>query len=164
MSQFAMIGTNVCERRKDMIIENPMDRAKGRNNEPGMPVMVNAGANTASIQSRINNLGKAISLQASQIAKALGLPISRCWCIFSIVTVLSSTRIPIAKASPLRDMRLMVCPKSFRKSTPEITDIGMVRITISAALRSPKNRRTISPVRIAPIAPSVIKLFTELMT
>ncbi len=56
-----MMGTNVCERRKDTIIENPMDRAKGRNSEPGIPVMVNAGANTANIQSRINNFGKAIS-------------------------------------------------------------------------------------------------------
>ncbi|MNX65912.1 hypothetical protein D3C86_969870 [compost metagenome] len=145
-------------------MENPMDRAKGKNRDPGIPVIVNAGANTARIHNKINSFGRAISLQASQIANALGLPISRCWCIFSIVTVLSSTRMPIASANPLSDIRLIVCPNSFRKSTPEITEIGIVRITIKAALRSPKNNKTIRPVSIAPIAPSVIKLLTELMT
>ena len=141
-----------------------MDKANGRNNDPGIPVMVNAGANTARIHSKINNFGKAISLQASQMASALGFPISRCWWIFSIVTVLSSTRIPIASANPLNDIRLIVCPNNFRNNTPEIIEIGIVRITIKAALLSPKNKSTINPVNIAPISPSVIKLFTELIT
>ena len=60
-------------------MENPIANANGKNKDPGMPAMVKAGANTAKIQSRINNLGSAISLQASQIARAFGLPISKCW-------------------------------------------------------------------------------------
>ncbi|MNI79224.1 hypothetical protein D3C73_1356670 [compost metagenome] len=98
------------------------------------------------------------------MASALGFPISKCWCIFSIVTVDSSTRIPIAKASPLSVMMLMVCPNNFRNKTPAIMDVGMVRITMSAARLSPRNSKTIKPVKIAPIAPSLIRLFTALIT
>ena len=55
-------------------MENPIAIANGRNRAPGMPFIVSAGANTASIQNRISNFGKAISLQASQIASDLGFP------------------------------------------------------------------------------------------
>jgi len=89
-------------------MEKPIANASGRNNAPGMPFIVKAGANTARIQNRIRSFGKAISLQASQIASALGLPISKCWCIFSMVTVDSSTRIPIASDSPLSVMIFIV--------------------------------------------------------
>ena len=40
----------------------------------------------------------------------------------------------------------------------------MVKITINAPRLSPKKSNTIKPVSIAPIAPSVIKLFTALIT
>ncbi|MNV40528.1 hypothetical protein D3C71_1321400 [compost metagenome] len=81
-----------------------------------------------------------------------------------MVTVDSSTRIPIANASPLKDMMLMVCPKSFKNSTPATIEVGMVRITINAALLSPRNKSTIRPVSKAPITPSLIRLFTALIT
>ena len=55
-------------------MEKAIAIANGRNNEPGIPVMVKAGAKTARIQSRISNFGKAISLQASQMARAFGFP------------------------------------------------------------------------------------------
>ena len=59
-------------------MEKAMAIASGRNKEPGIPVIVKAGANTARIQSKISNLGKAISLQASQMASAFGFPSARC--------------------------------------------------------------------------------------
>ncbi|MNL43394.1 hypothetical protein D3C87_1659040 [compost metagenome] len=74
----------------------------------GIPVMIKAGVNTARIQSRINNLGTEISSNASRIALCLTFFISICWCIFSIVTVASSTRIPIDNARPLNVMILIV--------------------------------------------------------
>ncbi|MNX50021.1 hypothetical protein D3C86_806380 [compost metagenome] len=58
----------------------------------------------------------------------------------------------------------MVCPNNFRNKTPEIIEIGMVKITINAARLSPKKSKTINPVKTAPIIPSVIKLLTELIT
>ena len=45
-----------------------------------------------------------------------------------------------------------------------VMEAGMVRITINAPRLSPRKSNTIRPVRMAPIAPSVIKLFTALMT
>ncbi|MNX46215.1 hypothetical protein D3C86_767520 [compost metagenome] len=58
----------------------------------------------------------------------------------------------------------MVWPNNFNSNTEEIIEIGIVRMTIKAALLSPRNNRTIKPVNTAPIAPSVTKLFTELIT
>ncbi|MNE55754.1 hypothetical protein D3C80_1506090 [compost metagenome] len=126
--------------------------------------MINAGANTARIQRRINNFGKAISLHASKMACAFDFFIAKCWWIFSIVTVLSSTRIPTANANPDNDIMLIVCPNSFKNNTPEMIEIGIVRITIIAALVSRKNSITIKPVSNAPNTPSIIKLFTALIT
>jgi hypothetical protein len=40
----------------------------------------------------------------------------------------------------------------------------MVKTTIKAPRLSPKNNSTLSPVSIAPIAPSVIKLLTAVIT
>ena len=81
-----------------------------------------------------------------------------------MVTVLSSTRIPIARASPLKDIRLMVCPNNFKNNTAEIIAIGIVRITMKAARLSPRNSKTINPVNVAPITPSKTRLFTEFIT
>jgi hypothetical protein len=60
-------------------MEKVMANANGKNEEPGIQFMENAGAKTASIQNRINNFGKAISLQASHTAKAFGFPMLKCW-------------------------------------------------------------------------------------
>ena len=75
----AITGTKVCDSIYEVIIEKPMANDSGRNKAPGIPVMVNAGANTARIQNRISSFENAISRQASQMASDLGLPISRCW-------------------------------------------------------------------------------------
>ncbi|MNM96531.1 hypothetical protein D3C81_1090110 [compost metagenome] len=159
----AITGTKVCDNKNETIIENPIASASGINNAPGIPVIIKAGANTARIQSMIKSFGNAISLQASQIAWARVFPKAKCWWIFSMVTVLSSTNIPMANASPDKDMILRVCPNSFKNKTPEIIEMGMVIITISAALRSFRNRRTIRPVRTAPRIPSITKLFRALL-
>src|SRR5579872_7624378 len=101
MIQLAITGTNVWAIRYEVIMEKAMAIASGRNKEPGMPVIESAGAKTARIQNRISSLEKAISRQASQIARDLGFPIAMCWWMFSMVTVDSSTRIPTASDSPL---------------------------------------------------------------
>lgn len=149
-----MTGTNVCESTYDVIIAKPIASASGRKSEPGIPDIDSAGANTAMMQKRMRSFGNAISRQASQIATDFGFPVAMCWWMFSIVTVDSSTRMPIANASPLRVMMLMVCPKSCKNSTDEMSDVGIVRMTIAAPRGSPRKSRTINPVSNAPIAPS----------
>ena len=47
---------------------------------------------------------------------------------------------------------------------PEIIQVGIVNITINAPLGSPKKSNTIKPVNKAPIAPSVIRFLTALIT
>ena len=78
INQFASTGTNVCDSIKENIIEKPIASANGINKEPGIPVIINAGANTARIHNKINSLGNAISLQASKIALDFVFPIAKC--------------------------------------------------------------------------------------
>src|SRR6188768_3505554 len=59
INQFAITGTKVWESKKDTTIVQPMASANGKNNAPGIPTIVKAGAKTARIQNRINNLGSA---------------------------------------------------------------------------------------------------------
>ena len=47
INQFAITGTKVCESKNEITIENPIANAKGKNNAPGIPTIVNAGAKTA---------------------------------------------------------------------------------------------------------------------
>ena len=70
----------------------------------------------------------------------------------------------MANANPDNDIILILCPNNFRNSTPDIIEIGIVSTTIHAALLSFKNNNTINPVSTAPKTPSVIKLFTALIT
>ena len=101
----------VCDNRKETIMVSPIDSDKGKNIALGTPFIKNDGANTARIQSNINNLGNAISWQASSMASFLGFPISKCWCIFSIVTVDSSTKIPMASDKPAQRHNIDGLPK-----------------------------------------------------
>src|SRR4029079_7235823 len=78
INQFASTGTNVCANKYEVIIEKAIANASGKNSEPGIPPIVKAGANTAKIQNRISSFGKAISLQASHMASAFGLPMAMC--------------------------------------------------------------------------------------
>ena len=77
-NQMEITGTSVCAAINETIIANAMESDSGRNMALGTPVITNAGANTASIQSRISKSGNEISEQASNTACFLFLPISRC--------------------------------------------------------------------------------------
>src|SRR5690606_1840147 len=129
--QFAKMGTKVCDAKKDAIIAKATAIDKGMNMSLGIPVMINAGVNTARIQSNINNLGIEIANKASTMARCFPLPISICWWIFSIVTVASSTKMPIERARPLNVMMLMVWPKRCNTVTAERMAIGIVNTTIT---------------------------------
>ena len=74
------------------------------------------------------------------------------WLMFSISTVASSTRIPMASASPPRVMRLIVWPVSHSATkAPQIAN-GILRTTTITLRQSRRKTSTISPVRIAPKA------------
>ncbi len=100
-------------------MEKAMASASGRNSEPGMPFMVNAGANTAKMHKQDQQLGKGDLFTRIPYRQRFGLAhVQRCWCMFSIVTVVSSTNIPIASDRPLKVIILMVCPEELAGTTP----------------------------------------------
>ena len=55
-------------------------------------------------------------------------------------------------------------PTAEAKTTVDKIETGIVMITIRLLRKSFKNNRTIRPVKMAPRAPSVIRLFTAFIT
>ncbi len=75
-----------------------------------------------------------------------------------------STRIPIDSAMPPSDMMLIVLPVSQSPTNDPSKASGMMATTTTTLLRSRRNRKIISPVKPAPISPSVATLSTAAST
>ena len=73
--------------------------------------------------------------------------------MFSTSTVASSTRMPIARASPPSVIRLIVLPDSHSPITAAISASGILSTTTSTLRQSRRNNSTISPVSTAPSTP-----------
>ena len=159
-----MIGTNVLESKYDEIMANPTPRVSGMNSDRSGSSMMNAGMNTDRMQSNAKSRGTAVALLACSTAAATFGACSICTCVFSIVTVASSTRMPIASAIPPSDMMLIVLPVTHSPTSDPKSASGMLATTTSTLLRSPRNKRIISPVKPAPIIPSVATLSTAATT
>ena len=134
------------------------------NSDRSGSAMMNAGMNTDRMQSKASSRGTAVALLACSTAVAtLGVcPI--CTCTFSIVTVASSTRMPIASAMPPSDMMLIVLPVTHSPNNDPSRASGMLDTTTITLRRSRRNSRIIRPVRPAPISPSVATLSTAATT
>ena len=158
------IGTNVLESRYDEIMANPTARVSGMNSDRSGSVMMNAGMNTDRMHNSASSRGTAVALLASSTAVAIFGVCPICTCTFSIVTVDMSTRMPIASAMPPSDMMLIVLPVTQSPTNDPRSASGMLATTTSTLLRSPRNRRIISPVKPAPIMPSVATLSTAATT
>ena len=114
--------------------------------------MKNAEMNTARIETIASNRGMAVAAEPSSTARASGLPCSKWPWMFSIATVASSTRMPMASASPPRVIRLIVCPQSQRAIKAVIRASGMFSNTTKALRQSPRNRESSAPPRPPPSA------------
>jgi hypothetical protein len=132
----------------------PTASDSGTKSERATPVMKKDGTNTARTESMARSRGTITSRLPSSTARARGAPRPRCVWMFSIATVASSTRIPTASARPPSVMMLIVCPAPHRRTTAARSANGIVATTMSALLRSRRNRSTTSPVRTAPTSPS----------
>ena len=126
--------------------------------------MKNDGTNTASTHSMDSNRGTAVKRFPSRIARATEACLRSWTWMFSISTVVSSTRIPTAKARPPSVIRLIVCPPIHRPTTAAIIAKGMFTTTTSALRTSRRKISTIKPVSRAPRAPSLNRLFTARVT
>jgi hypothetical protein len=74
--------------------------------------------------------------------------------MFSIVTVASSTRIPIARARPPRVMVFIVCPMALRIMIELRIESGMEMAIMRVLLQLPRKSRIMSAVKHAAIMPS----------
>src|SRR5580658_8036138 len=89
------------------------------------PVKKNMGKKTMQMESVETRAGTAICDAPPRIASRCAWPSSKKRSMFSIVTVASSTRMPTARASPPRVMRLIVSPRELRTSTDVRIERGM---------------------------------------
>ncbi len=157
-----MIGTNVLESKYDEIMAKPTPRVSGMNSDLSGSSMMNAGMNTDRMHIRASSRGTAVALLALSTAVAMFFVRPICTWVFSMVTVASSTRMPIASAMPPSDMMLIVLPVIQSPTADPIRASGMLQTTTITLRRSRRNSRIISPVRPAPMAPSMATLSTAL--
>ncbi len=73
-----------------------------------------------------------------------------------MVTVASSTRMPTAKASPPKVIRLTVCPDAHSAIIAARIDNGMFTTTTRALRQSRRKSKTTNPVSTAPSSPSSV--------
>ena len=125
---------------------------------------MNVGMNTERMQSMASRPRRVRGAFASCAARAMELVRSIWACVFSIVTVASSTRMPMASANPPSDMMLIVLPVSHRPTSEQVNDKGMLMSTTITLRMSRRNKRIISPVSPAPMTPSVTTLLMAART
>ena len=163
-SQTASTGTSVFESKYEASIASPTASESGTNSARDTPTIRNDGTKTARIASIASRRGVIVSRAASKTAFIFGSPRARWTWMFSIATVASSTRMPMASARPPSVMIFTVCPVSHRPTSAASSANGMVSTTIKALRTSRRKSSTIRPVRIAPSAPSSASPRTALRT
>ena len=149
-SQTLRTGTNVLESRYDVIIAPPTASDSGTNRARTAPTMMNEGMNTERMHKSASRRGTAVSMFPWRTARDIDGVCSIWVWMFSISTVASSTRMPMARARPPRVMMLIVLPVKLRMTIDPRRASGMLRTTMITARKSRKNKSTISPVRPAP--------------
>ena len=135
-----------------MTIAKPTASESGTNSARPAPCMKNDGMKTARTQSIARSRGTAVCWLPRRTDRATERVRSIWWWMFSTSTVDSSTRMPMASASPPRVMMLIVWPVSQRPTRAPQRANGMFSTTTITLRQSRRNRRTISPVRAAPIS------------
>ena len=152
------------ESKYEEIIANPTASESGANSARAAPRIRNDGRKTASVQSIASKRGTAVSRFPRRTARATESVRSICTWMFSISTVDSSTRMPIASARPPSVIRLTVCPVSQSATKAPQRAIGMFRTTTTALRQSRRKISTTRPIKPAPSAPSSASARTARVT
>ena len=142
------------ESRYEVTIAPPTASDSGTNNDRTAPCMMNDGMKTERMQKSASSRGTAVSKFPARTARDIDAVCSICVWMFSISTVASSTRMPIARARPPRVMMLIVFPVRFKTTIEPKSASGILSTTTMTARRSRRNKSTMSPVSPAPRAPS----------
>ena len=103
-------GTNVLESRYEVTIAPPTASDSGTKSARTAPVMMNEGMKTDRMHKSASSRGTAVSMFPWRTERAIDGVCSIWVWMFSISTVASSTRMPMARARPPRVMMLIVLP------------------------------------------------------
>ncbi len=139
-------------------------RAMGRNrNRPELGIKA-SGASTSSVLQLATISGSATSLAPFRAASRTEAPWFRWRSVFSRQMMALSTIGPIARASPLSVIMLMVCPDTYNKVIAAITAMGMVSTAMRVMRHWPRKTRITSEHRTAPRMPSIARLLMDWRT
>ena len=83
------------------------------------------------------------------------------WSMFSTITIAPSTIIPMAMATPPRDMRLADTPKNLISTKAKRTENGMESATTRLGLAERMKARTTRITRPIPWARAVVMVLTQ---
>ena len=151
--KFTSTGTSVRERTYDASMAKTTARAMGVKRNFAGPVRKTTETKTMQMVSVETSVGVAISAAPMSTASCKGcLPMWR-W-MFSMVTVASSTRMPMASARPPRVMVFIVSPIALSTMMELRIESGMEMAMMSVLRQLPRKSRIIKAVRLAAMTPS----------
>src|ERR1035437_8250092 len=113
------------------------------------PLRKNMGTKTMQMEMVETKAGTAICAEPSMIDCSSSLPDSRLRLMFSIATVASSTRMPMASANPPRVMMLMVSCSMARMLSEVRMESGMETAMMTVERQLPRKTRIMMAVRQA---------------
>ena len=144
---------------------NTTARPSGVNRYFAGPSRNTTEVNTQQIASVDTSVGTAMPAEPCRVASGSGMcsSVSR-RCVFSMVTVESSTRMPTASARPPSVMVLMVSPRKNSTISEDRIASGIEIMTTNVERHEPRNSRIISAVSPAAMAPSRTTLATASLT
>ena len=106
--RLASIGTKVSDTRADTRIDKLTTTANSWNNKPMVPGIRKIGMNTATNDTEIDTMVKAISRAPFRVARRVSMPCSMWRTMFSSTTIASSTTRPTASVMPSSETLSMV--------------------------------------------------------
>ena len=131
----------------DVSVAAAMTMANGPMNPPATPGIRLIGTYTTTSTIVIVRAAMPISLRPRIAATNGGSRSPRWREMFSMTTMLSSTRMPTARVSASIENRLRFSPSRFINPNVVSTDVGMEIMTISVLRQVWRNSSRISPVR-----------------
>src|SRR6266478_2488424 len=160
-----VIGVNVRDSPYDASIANTTAYPSGVNRYFAGPSRNTTEVKTQLMASVETKVGTAMPAAPCSVAygSAILSSVSR-RCVFSIVTVESSTRMPTASAKPPSVIVLIVSPRKYSTTSELSIASGIETMTTIVGRHEPRNRRIIAAVSPAAIAPSRSTAMTDDVT
>ena len=152
------MGVRVKDTNRENMPAKTIVSPNWRKNWPVMPDIKAIGKKVTASHRVMAIAAMPISLRPFSAATSGCSPICRCRTIFSSTTMESSTRIPMHRVMPIRDIMLKVKPAMYITKKVAIREVGIATITAAVERQPRRNRKSTSPVvhRPSTNVPSVL--------